>query len=97
MFYLFSISALQCLKYIQSDLATRARLYLNIFRGQIRGQLYLKNKIFIFIILLGYLYGGPRRIRTPDPLIRSQVLYPAELSVHTEGIKVCNALMQEQI
>ena len=23
--------------------------------------------------------GGPRRIRTPDPLIRSQVLYPAEL------------------
>ena len=26
--------------------------------------------------------GGPRRIRTPDPLIRSQVLYPAELSVH---------------
>ena len=25
--------------------------------------------------------GGPRRIRTPDPLIRSQVLYPAELSV----------------
>ena len=25
--------------------------------------------------------GGPRRIRTPDPLIRSQVLYPAELPV----------------
>ena len=25
--------------------------------------------------------GAPRRIRTPDPLIRSQVLYPAELSV----------------
>ena len=30
--------------------------------------------------------GGPRRIRTPDPLIRSQVLYPAELSVHL-GVK----------
>ena len=29
--------------------------------------------------------GGPRRIRTPDPLIRSQVLYPAELSVHCAG------------
>ena len=29
--------------------------------------------------------GGPRRIRTPDPLIRSQVLYPAELSVHACG------------
>ena len=25
--------------------------------------------------------GEPRRIRTPDPLIQSQVLYPAELSV----------------
>ena len=30
--------------------------------------------------------GGPRRIRTPDPLIRSQVLYPAELSVRESGI-----------
>lgn len=30
---------------------------------------------------LGKTNGGPRRIRTPDPLIRSQVLYPAELSV----------------
>ena len=30
--------------------------------------------------------GGPRRIRTPDPLIRSQVLYPAELSVHCGGV-----------
>ena len=27
-------------------------------------------------------FGEPRRIRTSDPLIRSQVLYPAELSVH---------------
>ena len=27
--------------------------------------------------------GAPGRIRTPDPLIRSQVLYPAELPVHT--------------
>ena len=30
--------------------------------------------------------GGPRRIRTPDPLIRSQVLYPAELSVRYRAI-----------
>ncbi len=30
--------------------------------------------------------GGPRRIRTPDPLIRSQVLYPAELSVRERSI-----------
>ena len=27
------------------------------------------------------IYGAPGRIRTPDPLIRSQVLYPAELPV----------------
>ena len=31
-------------------------------------------------------YGAPGRIRTPDPLIRSQVLYPAELSVHCGGV-----------
>ena len=34
---------------------------------------------------VGEISGGPRRIRTPDPLIRSQVLYPAELSVHYSG------------
>ncbi len=28
--------------------------------------------------------GAPRRIRTPDLLIRSQALYPAELGAHTE-------------
>ena len=27
--------------------------------------------------------GAPGKIRTPDPLIRSQVLYPAELPVRT--------------
>ena len=25
------------------------------------------------------LFGAPEEIRTPDPLVRSQVLYPAEL------------------
>lgn len=30
-------------------------------------------------------YGAPGEIRTPGPLIRSQVLYPAELRVHLEG------------
>ena len=29
--------------------------------------------------------GAPGAIRTPDPLIRSQVLYPAELRVHCVG------------
>jgi len=28
------------------------------------------------------LFGAPEEIRTPDPLVRSQVLYPAELPAH---------------
>ncbi len=28
--------------------------------------------------------GAPGAIRTPDPLLRRQVLYPAELRAHTE-------------
>ncbi len=40
--------------------------------------------------------GGPRRIRTPDPLIRSQVLYPAELSVHCGGCNRSFAQAQPQ-
>ncbi len=38
--------------------------------------------------------GGPRRIRTPDPLIRSQVLYPAELSVHEGRSKTYSDALQ---
>ncbi len=30
-----------------------------------------------------FLYGTPEGIRTPDPLVRSQVLYPAELLSHS--------------
>ncbi len=30
-------------------------------------------------------YGGLGRIRTPDPLIRSQVLYPTELPIRVSG------------
>ena len=29
-------------------------------------------------------YGAPREIRTPDQLVRSQLLYPAELWAQTE-------------
>ena len=29
-----------------------------------------------------FFFGDPREIRTPDTLIRSQVLYPAELLGH---------------
>ena len=38
--------------------------------------IYFKNLVFY-----NHRDGAPRRIRTPDPLIRSQVLYPAELPV----------------
>jgi hypothetical protein len=34
----------------------------------------------------GNMGGAPGRIRTPDPLIRSQVLYPAELPVREGGV-----------
>ena len=37
--------------------------------------------IYIFINTLRDFSGGLGRIRTPDPLIRSQVLYPTELPV----------------
>ena len=30
-------------------------------------------------------FGAPEEIRTPDPLVRSQVLYPAELRARSEG------------
>ena len=39
---------------------------------------YTKAKNII-INLFTNLYGAPGEIRTPDPLVRSQVLYPAEL------------------
>ena len=29
-------------------------------------------------------YGAPGAIRTPDPLVRSQILYPTELRVRCE-------------
>ncbi len=51
---------------------------------------FLKNKY-----LRGF-NGGPRRIRTPDPLIRSQVLYPAELSVREGVISLADKAMQGQ-
>ena len=31
------------------------------------------------------IYGAPGKIRTPDPQIRSLVLYPAELPVQSRG------------
>src|SRR5580698_5503364 len=37
-------------------------------------------------------YGAPGEIRTPDPLVRSQMLYPAELRAHTADKPSANNL-----
>jgi hypothetical protein len=55
-----------------------------------------KSKKLFKIIYLREFNGGPRRIRTPDPLIRSQVLYPAELSVREGGIRPMGKSLQGQ-
>ena len=41
--------------------------------------------------------GAPGAIRTPGPLIRSQVLYPAELRVHYGVISLAFKSMQDLI
>ena len=44
------------------------------------------NPSALFIIFnesIIFLIGTPGEIRTPDPLVRSQVLYPAELRAHS--------------
>ena len=33
-----------------------------------------------------YLFGAPGEIRTPDQLVRSQLLYPAELQEHKHNL-----------
>jgi hypothetical protein len=35
-------------------------------------------------LILLPVFGAPGAIRTPDPLVRSQVLYPAELRAHAQ-------------
>ena len=54
-----------------------------------------RNSLILSYFLRGS--GGPRRIRTPDPLIRSQVLYPAELSVHVVRFSLEATALQEPI
>ena len=40
--------------------------------------------------------GGPRKIRTPDLLIRSQALYPAELWVPVDGRTLSKAATESK-
>lgn len=46
---------------------------------------FLKHEKASTVIGTGFQAGDPREIRTPDTLIRSQVLYPAELLGHVAG------------
>ena len=39
-----------------------------------------------YIIGLYKKNGAPEEIRTPDPLLRRQLLYPAELQAHLVGV-----------
>ena len=43
--------------------------------------MYKKNYILGGVF---YQNGAPGKIRTPDPLVRSQVLYPTELQAHKQ-------------
>ena len=43
-----------------------------------------KAEIALFGAISAFFLGVPGRIRTPDLLIRSQTLYPAELRAHVE-------------
>ena len=38
------------------------------------------------------LNGAPGEIRTPDPLVRSQVLYPAELRARSDHHTICKGM-----
>ncbi len=49
-------------------------------RGDSVLQTFYVKRVYIIKI------GTPGMIRTCDPLIRSQVLYPAELRVHSEQL-----------
>ena len=55
-----------------------------VFRGTCRtkGQKEQDNKKPATTVVAGFSDGTPREIRTPDPLLRRQVLYPAELLAH---------------
>ena len=41
-----------------------------------------------------YSCGAPGAIRTPDPLVRSQILYPTELRVHPNPRLTCCAIQE---
>ena len=53
--------------------------------GRMWGQIFINTSKILVSNVKFRISGGPRRIRTPDPLIRSQVLYPAELPVHSRS------------
>ena len=50
-----------------------------------------KNKGLMFFNIKPLELGAPGRIRTRDPLVRSQVLYPTELPARERGIMQNNS------
>ena len=48
-------------------------------------------------LIFNTLFGAPGAIRTPDPLVRSQVLYPAELRAHAQHYTSCCIILKELI
>lgn len=55
------------------------------FSGLLPLFIFSSTKKASTVIGTGFQAGDPREIRTPDTLIRSQVLYPAELLGHVAG------------
>lgn len=53
----------------------------NLESGMHLGRGYKQMVEFYTQSKIGYFYA-PGEIRTPDPLVRSQILYPAELRAH---------------
>ena len=53
------------------------------YRFEVLGQVANRQREMVNILELKKLSGTPGVIRTPDPLLRRQVLYPAELRAHT--------------
>ena len=62
-------------------------------RGFVVREIELKNKYKKEVTWTSFSFGTPGEIRTPDLLVRSQALYPAELRVQV-AVRRINVLRQ---
>ncbi len=58
------------------------------------GQLDVIGTMLVMAIPKQQRIGAPGEIRTPDPLVRSQVLYPTELRARSEIIQYFETVTQ---